>query len=355
MDTSGGILALVADAELRNEVERVGAAVGIRVVHASEPSSRKVWEGASAVVLDAETAGRCVDLGMPRRARVFLVGRVEPRAGEWEAVVAVGVQRVLVLPEREADLVAELSEAVESRRAERRGAVLAVIGGRGGAGASVFATALAFAAPEALLVDVDPWGGGIDLALGGEADAGLRWPDLAVQGGRLDYAALRDALPTRGAVTVLSAGRAASEVDAVALGAVLDAGRRTGTTVVCDLPRRVTPAVEAALDAADLVVLLAPADVRSCAASAATAQWLVATNPNVGLVVRGPSPGGLRSSDVAQIVGVPPLAAMRAQPGVATMLEHGGLRLRRRSPLASAARRVLGVLHYQPGNVGVER
>jgi len=103
------------------------------------------------------------------------------------------------------------------------------------------------------------------------------------------------------------------------------------------------------VDAADLVVLLTPADVRSCAAAAATAQWLVATNPNVGLVVRGPSPGGLSSADVAQIVGLPPLAAMRTQPGMAAMLEHGGLRLRRRSPLASAARRVLTVLSHQPG------
>jgi secretion/DNA translocation related CpaE-like protein len=148
-------------------------------------------------------------------------------------------------------------------------------------------------------------------------------------------------------VTVLSAGRAASEVDAVALGAVIDAGRRGGATVVCDLPRRASTVVEAALDAADLVVLLTPADVRSCAAAAATAQWLVASNPNVGLVVRGPSPGGLSSGDVAQIVGLPPLAAMRPQPGVAAMLEHGGLRLRRRSPLASAARRVLTVLPHQ--------
>jgi hypothetical protein len=113
--------------------------------------------------------------------------------------------------------------------------------------------------------------------------------------------------------------------------------------------------VEAALDAADLVILLTPADVRSCAAAAATAQWLGAANPNVGLVVRGPSPGGLRSADVAQIVGVPALAAMRAQPGVATMLENGGLRLRRRSPLASAARQVLAVLHHQPGHAGVSK
>jgi hypothetical protein len=79
---------------------------------------------------------------------------------------------------------------------------------------------------------------------------------------------------------------------------------------------------------------------------------LAATNPNVGLVVRGPSPGGLRPADVAQLVGLPPLAAMRAQPAVATMLERGGLTLRRRSPLASAARRVLAVLHQQSGDAG---
>ena len=104
---------------------------------------------------------------------------------------------MLTLPDQERDLVAELSDAAESSREDgRRGAVVAVIGGRGGAGASVFATALAHAAADALLVDVDPWGGGIDLVLGSEAQSGLRWPDLALQGGRLNYAALREALAT---------------------------------------------------------------------------------------------------------------------------------------------------------------
>jgi hypothetical protein len=65
-------------------------------------------------------------------------------------------------------------------------------------------------------------------------------------------------------------------------------------------------------------------------------------------VVRGPAPGGLRSGDVADIVGLPLLAAMRPQPQLAAALEHGGLRLGRRSPLAAAARRVLTVLHQNP-------
>jgi secretion/DNA translocation related CpaE-like protein len=348
MSTSGGILSLVSDVVLRNDVERIAAAVGARVVHAREPSNRKVWTVASVVVLDAETVGRCAELALPRRGRIFLIGRTEPGESEWEAAIAVGVQRVLTLPAQESDLVNELSEGVDAPRADGRGAVLAVIGGRGGAGASVFATALAQVAHDALLIDVDPWGGGIDLALGSEGEIGLRWPDLAVQGGRLGYAALREALPVRRGITVLSAGRTGREVDAGALRAVIDAGCRGGATVICDVPRRATPAAEAALDAADLVVLVTSADVRSCAATTALGQWLVAVNPNVGLVVRGPAPGGLTSVDVANIVGLPLLAAMRPQPRLAAALEHGGLSMGRRSPLMPAARRVLAVLRTQP-------
>jgi hypothetical protein len=129
---------------------------------------------------------------------------------------------------------------------------------------------------------------------------------------------------------------------------VIDAGRRGGATVVCDLPRRLTRAVEFAVDAADLVVVVTTADVRACAATTAVAAAVGAINPNVGLVVRGPSPAGLRSVDVARIVELPLLAALRPQSNLATMLEHGGLRMGRRSPLAIAARQVLTVLAQHP-------
>ncbi len=147
---------------------------------------------------------------------------------------------------------------------------------------------------------------------------------------------------------MLSGTRAGCDIDAAPLGAVIDAGRRGGMTVICDVPRRTTSASETALDAADLVVLITPADVRSCAAAAAIAPWVGAINPNVGLVVRGPAPGGLRSADVARMVGLPLLAAMRAQPGLSDSLERGGLRLRGRGPLVDAARRVLTVLKQHP-------
>jgi secretion/DNA translocation related CpaE-like protein len=207
MNSRGGLLALVDDAGLRTDVDRVAAAVGMPVVHAAEPSSSKVWTSASAVVMDGQSATRCAEFALPRRARVYLIGRDEPTPDRWQAAIGVGVQRVLTLPDQEDQLVtelAELSDLADGHRAERRGAIIAVIGGRGGAGASVFATALALTARDALLVDVDPWGGGIDLVLGSEAEPGLRWPDLTAAGGRLSHAALRDALPVRRGVGLLS-------------------------------------------------------------------------------------------------------------------------------------------------------
>lgn len=340
-------MAMLTDSELRDELDRVAAAVGIRVVHAGgrDPVSRKTWSAATAVVLDQAAAERCGQLALPRRTQVSVLTGTDAGTATWAAAVAVGAQHVLTLPGQEQELTGALAEAAESVRDDRpHGQVVAVIGGCGGAGASLFAVALAQAAADALLVDLDPWGGGIDLLVGGETTPGLRWPDLALQGGRLNWSAVREALPRHRRISLLSGTRRGYELDAGPVDAVVDAGRRGGVTVVCDLPRRLTDATQAALDCADLVVLVSPCHVRACAAGATIAPVLTAINPNLGLVVRGPAPGGLRAAEVAEITGVPLLASMRAQPRLAEQLEHGGLRLRRRSALAAASRRVLGVL-----------
>jgi secretion/DNA translocation related CpaE-like protein len=339
-------LAVLTDAELRDELDRVAAAVGVRVVHAGDSAvSRKTWSAATAVVLDAAAADRFGRAVLPRRAHVSVLTGAEPATGTWAAAIAVGAQHVLRLPEQERELIRELAETAESARDDgAHGEVVAVIGGCGGAGASLLAVALAQAAPGALLVDLDPWSGGIDLLVGGETTPGVRWPDLALQSGRLNWSAVRDALPRHRGISLLSGTRRGYELDAGPVDAVVDAGRRGGVTVVCDLPRRLTDATQAALYAADLVVVVTPCGVRACAATAAMTPVLATTNPNVGLVVRGPSPGGLRAAEVAEIAGLPLLASMKAEPQLAEQLEHGGLRLGRRSALAAAARRVLAVL-----------
>ncbi|OBA58848.1 hypothetical protein A5647_20415 [Mycobacterium sp. 1100029.7] len=335
---------MLTDPNQRAELDRVAAAVGMRTVHAGgSPVSRKTWTAAAAVVLDEAAAERCS--GLPRRGHVIVLSDAEPATRTWAAAIAVGAQHVLVLPTQEPELVRELAEAAESvRETASRGAVVALIGGCGGAGASLFAAAVARTAADALLMDLDPWCGGADLLLGGETAPGVRWPDLALRAGRLNWSAVRDALPRTGSVSVLSGTRHSYELAAGPVDAVIDAGRRGGVTVVCDLPRRLTDATATALDAADLVAVLTPCDVRACAATAAMTPVLTAINPQVGLVVRGPSPGGLRAFEVADLTGLPLLASMRAEPQLAEQLEHGGLRLGRRSAMTDAARRVLGVL-----------
>ena len=340
---------MLSGSALRDDVDRVAAAATVAVVHAAEPSSSKSWSAAAAVLLDEQAARRCAAQALPRRDRVILVGQAPLGEEHWHAAITVGAQRVLTLPEQEGELVVLLADAVESVLDDaRQGPIAAIVAGRGGAGASVLAAALAMSVPDALLVDVDPWSGGMDLLLGAETTAGLRWPDLSLRGGRVGYSSLRDALPRHGGVTLLANGRGGGEIDPTALAAVVEAGSRGGATVVCDVPRRSTAAAEVALDIADLVIVVVTAEVRACASASAMVPWLSAINPNVGLVVRGPAPGGLRASEVVGSVGLPLLAATRPQHGVAEALERGGLRISRRSPLAATARRVLTVLQRHP-------
>ncbi len=341
----GAVLVLVAGHELREQAERIVAATGLRPVAVSAPLTRNAWSAAVAIVLDADAAARHQNDNLPRRDGVILITSTEPYGPTWAAAIAVGAQCVCVLPAHDNELIRHLSDAADvAREGPRVGRVIAVTGGRGGAGASTFATALAQTATPALLIDLDPWGGGIDLLMGSESVPGLRWPDLSLHGGRVAWPAVRDALPRHRGVSVLSGARCGHELEAAAVEAVVDAGRRGGNVVICDLPRRITSAAACTLDDADLVVVVTTCDVRGVAAAAAVAPVLLGINANVGLVVRGPAPGGLRAAEAAEVTDLPLLAAMRPEPMLAERLERGGLRVRRRSPLGAAARAVLTLL-----------
>lgn len=342
------VLRMVGDPALAGSADRIAAAVGARPVAAEDPT-RRAWLGAAAVVLDEENARRCVRAGLPRRDGVMVVSSGEPPPTTWAAAVAVGARHLCSLPAQEAELVRHLAEAADSTNAGGRcGRVLAVAGGRGGVGASVFSAAVASCAEDALLVDLDPCGGGIDLLLGAESVPGVRWPELSVHGGRLAWPAVRDALPRRAGISILSGTRVPHDIEPAAVNAVVEAARRGGPTVVCDIPRQITPAGAGVLQVADLVIVVSSCDVRGIAATAATMTMVRALNTAVGLVVRGPSPGGLRARDVADATAAPVLAAMRPEPMLNQRLEHGGLRLRRGSPLARAARAVLDLLQQRP-------
>ena len=168
----------------------------------------------------------------------------------WQRALDVGAEHVAVLPEAEPWLMSRLADSLGA--GGPRGVVVGVVGGRGGAGASTLAAALAVVAmsrgTQTLLLDADPFGGGVDLMFGGEHAAGLRWPDIADARGRLAGDELLEAVPCLGDLAVLSWDRGDPiEVRPAAMSSVLAAARRVCGLVVVDLPRRLDDAARVAV------------------------------------------------------------------------------------------------------------
>lgn len=349
-------LAVLSDEQLLDSALQLAAAVGCEVDRVPDiVAARRRWGEAALVLLDGRAAQACLDARLPRRSGIVVLCHDDPPPDVWQQALSVGAERVLSLPTGESWLLGAFADATD-RPAADAGRVVAVLGGRGGAGASVLSAAIALTALRqgngALLVDGDPLGGGLDLVLGVEIEAGLRWPDLRVQGGRVPASALRSALPGRtcgdARLAVVSCDRDGPGPEPDAMAAVIDAGRRAGDTVVCDLPRHVSPAAGAALDRADLAVLVVPAEIRACAAARRVAAVVAERGVRLSALVRGPAPGGLLAEDVARAVGAPLLAAVRPEPHLSNILERGSLRTRSRGPLVTAAKAVLAAL---PGAV----
>jgi secretion/DNA translocation related CpaE-like protein len=348
-------LLMVEEPELLDALLRLAAAAGCEVHRAADAAdARRHGATTPFAVLDEASAIRCLSGGLPRRGGVVLAGFGAASVEALQCAVAIGAEQAVELPAGESWLVERLARAAELGSGTEPGRVLAVVGGRGGAGASVLAAAVAVVSSRTgggtLLVDCDPLGGGLDLVLGAEEVSGLRWPELTITDGRVPAPALHAALPapaisrSRGELGVLSCARTASGPSAAAVTAVLDAGRRAGETVVCDVPRYPTDAALAALAEADLTALVVPADVRACAAAGRVAAVLAEQTRRVGLVVRGPSPGGLAPSDVASALELPLLVEMAPERSLSRAVEQGLPPGRGRGPLARAARELLVAL-----------
>lgn len=347
-------LVVTADDRLLDELLRLAAAGGTEVEVARDPAAaRGGYTAAPLVVIGADQADACVRAKLPRRPDVVVVASARTPLGgpdAWERFQTsgtLGAAQVVTLPAAEAWLVDRFAG---SQASGAPGRVVAVLGGRGGAGASVLAAGLALTAAtlgrRVLLVDADPLGGGLDLVLGWEDDHGLRWSELSRTSGRLDAPAMVGALPLRGELALLSFDRRELvEVPATAMTAVLDAGRRARELVVVDLPRRLDEASEVALQAADEALLVVPAEVRSAAAAARVAATATRHCRSVRVVVRGPSPGKLSADEIGRSLRLPIAGTLRPELGLPAMLE-GGMppTATGRGPLALLCRRLVDEL-----------
>ncbi|RAO03842.1 uncharacterized protein GAR05_00823 [Micromonospora saelicesensis] len=322
-------LVVTGDDDLLDDVLRLAAVGGTEVELARDPAAARTrWLPAPLVLLGADQAQACLRARLPQRPRLVLLGRAGQLDPGWQIAELIGAEHVATLPAAEPWLVDRFAEHDPDRPAGVGARVVAVLGGRGGAGASVLAGGLAVTAARArlrtLLVDADPLGGGLDLVLGWEQLEGLRWPSLTSADGRVDAPALVQALPSRGDLVVLSWDRGEMlPLPVTAMAATVDAARRGRDFVVIDLPRQLDDAAVVALQAADQAFVVVPAELR---ATAAATRVVAAAAPHcaaLSVVVRGPAPGRLRAAEVARALGLPLAGTLRPEPGLCRGLERG--------------------------------
>ena len=194
-----------------------------------------------------------------------------------------------------------------------------------------------------MLIDLDPLGGGIDLLLGAERLPGWRWPRLL--GARGQLGDLTGQLPQLDGVDLVSMARDGSAGQlptAAALTAVVGSGLRTHELVVLDLGRSAAESTGAALELADVGVLLIAAEVRGVAAARQTFDRIADACASWRLVVRRPRSGGLVAADVAGGFAADLVGVIEDDSALATAAQRGTPPARSaRSPLARACRELL--------------
>jgi secretion/DNA translocation related CpaE-like protein len=272
-----------------------------------------------------------------RRTGVYVVGRAVPDDA-FRHAVALGADQVLEVPASSAWLLDVLAETTGG---PAQSTSIAVLGGSGGAGATTLACALGLVGGgdgPACLLDVDPLGPGVDRVLGFDGLEGARWDALEQTTGRLGAHSLRDALPRRGGLGVLTwAPGARAAPAAFAVREALAAAGRAHHLVVADLPRSGPLTTEVA-SRADAALVVARPTLTGVAAAARVVSALEG-RARVGVVLRGPVTD---PRPVARVLGAPVVATMTDQRGLDEAVDLGrGPVWSRRSTLARAAEQAL--------------
>jgi len=221
--------------------------------------------------------------------------------------------------------------ASRARLAARRsdGRIVAVVGARGGAGATTVAAMLARSL-EAVVVDLDPVGAGQAAFLDDDVDPTLAQVLSAVD--ELDAQALSAAMTPHAAGVALCAAprsEAPSARQASRLAALL---RASVAVAACDLGRAADAAAREMLGTADTVVCVCAPDIASLRGARALTG---ATDRSMRVVLNRAVRRGIDARDVTRVLGAPPAAIVPFDAAVRRAGEAGRL------PARGSARRAL--------------
>jgi len=317
------VVLLTRDVELERTVLAAGAAVGrvVDVVGASNLVGH-AWGDAGSLLVGCDLAAEVIDLALPRRPGVFVLGTATDRAAACDWSMPLGAA-VLLLPEGSRWLSSVISGAVTPEADPV--VVIGVLGGSGGVGASTHAVGLALSAVRmkrrVALVDVDISGGGIDLLLGAEDLPGWRWSRLRTARGQIGD--LRGKVPAVDGVDLVTMSRGEqTDVGRDALAAVVSSLSRTHEVVVLDIGRGLGAGALEAVRVSDRLVLACGQDVRSVASSR-TLLATAAASGVTGAVVRQRAGASVSPGAVADSLGLPLWGVLPHDPALASAADRG--------------------------------
>ncbi len=340
-------LLVTADPGLHDDMLRLAAAAAAPLeVVAAGASVLRAWSGAAAVFVGDDQASLLARLHPDRRDQVHVVVRGAADEAVLWAAVGLGATSVVELPAADDWVVGVLSDVHDGGGHDA--VLVGVVGGSGGVGATTFACALGLTAAEqgpAMLLDLDPLGPGVARVVGLDRTDGVTWEQLGGSMGRLGSGALREALPRRKGLGVLTwPGGPAVAPDPGVVREVLAAGRRGHRVVVADLPRHLDPAASAVAARCDRVLVVAGAGLAAVASAARVAAALGTVSQQLSLVVRRDD-RALSPEQVAAALELPLLDELGRQRALDEHLDLGlGPVHARRGAITTTARRVVAGL-----------
>ena len=269
-----------------------------------------------------------------RPAMALIVAVPGPQNGQLAEALKAGADEIVILPAESAAVataihkaMARVSAAAATRPSDAaRSPLVAVLGPKGGTGKTTVATNLAAdlatRGHETLLVDLDLQFGDVGVVLGVEPDHTIY--DLATAGGTMDAERLRGFTGrSRDGVTVLLAPVRPDQADAVTaehITAILDLARTTYDIVIVDTPPAFTSGVIAAVDQADLIVMLGSFDLpglKNMKLGMETLQMMDVPSARILPVLnRANTKVGLLVTDVTKVLGRAPEVAVPSDRGV---------------------------------------
>ncbi|MBB6174156.1 secretion/DNA translocation related CpaE-like protein [Nocardiopsis mwathae] len=339
-------LVVTDDPELLDDLLRLSAAAAVEVTVAHTPAhAGRDWSRAPLVVAGSDLLPAIADLEPRPHRNVVAAGRdgiryAAPDHPAGAAARRIGARAVFSLPEDEAALAELFAESTRPRSGHAP--VLSVVGSRGGAGASLLAVALALGGARAglstALIDADPLGVGLDVLLGEEHAPGTRWGGLLGRQGRMDWAAVRSALPVVRGVALLTWERGPTRaVPTPAMRAVLTSAAHGADLVVADLPRALDAGAQEALQRTTTALLVVPAALHAVVAARRITPRLRDHVADLRVVTRG-ADADLPASDIARALRLPLAGDIADERGLPSALDRGDTPADHRgSPLAGFA------------------